>query len=631
MVSLSKWVWRLKKYWGEMASERFFEFTRRWGVWIFFALTVAADLALRHTFFATAPLNRTGAYPASILFEVLLFWLVLRFVSAFGPRAARALFFGVAAAYGFAVIGSWGFYLYFNNFPGVFAFSYLLEETGDFLGMLADESSTGVALLVAGWATLSVVLAWTRFQARPRPLGWPRRLALAVILLALALILNKTVGVTSGFAMPFTDALFSFKDAVFHHIKGERNYLRLQGRIVIDKPKAVDRPAPKNVLIILNESVRRKNLSPFGYGRATMPLLEKRLKGWGERVYDFPNAYSNATTTTTSTATLVTGRYSVEPLSLIERSGAIYEEFKRFSDVRTAYVTSHNFHTGNFKEFIGSPALDLYTYREKENWPPFCSAGADDHLVAGKFGEFLAGLGREQKFFALLQMSNTHYPYTVPEKWQAFGDKALTDRYDNSLHYLDTTLELVFKALEEAGRADETIVVVTSDHGESLGDEPGPKGHLGRSTRSTSVVPFFWVMPVGFLPQGSEAERIFRENAATNVQNADIFPTLVDLLGLGGVERFPGTSLARPVAPNRPIFIYNGPQKGLEANCMALVRGGDFVVLGVEGNGTFFSLTQDMHGKDGPLEGKLASQVVDLLRPYPILADYRTRLERQKF
>ena len=109
------------------------------------------------------------------------------------------------------------------------------------------------------------------------------------------------------------------------------------------------------------------------------------------------------------------------------------------------------------------------------------------------------------------------------------------DSYDDCLGYLDEQLGLLFDALQRRGVLDQTLVVVTSDHGEGLG-EHNLFDH-GESLYRTEIrVPLVIRPPSGLNPSSVVGE---------TVSLRDLPATIVDLLGLGAGSPFPGISLAR--------------------------------------------------------------------------------------
>lgn len=225
--------------------------------------------------------------------------------------------------------------------------------------------------------------------------------------------------------------------------------------------------------------------------------------------------------------------------------------------------------------------------------------------------------GRRRPFFAFLNYNDAHSPYEVPDRstpgfglrpvtfhdrvtllrWNALEKASLsehdvrmaTDVYDDCIAYLDRRLGILLDELGRRGVLDDTLVIVTADHGEHLGD------HLlffhGCSLyRQLVNVPLVIVEP-----RGVPAGRVVAEPVGL----CDIPATIVDLLGPVSDAPFPGRSLARfwrgdpeatgaPSEPllmetNKPILLTNegrepaskGPMKSLVAGGMHYIRSGD--------------------------------------------------------
>jgi arylsulfatase A-like enzyme len=110
----------------------------------------------------------------------------------------------------------------------------------------------------------------------------------------------------------------------------------------------------------------------------------------------------------------------------------------------------------------------------------------------------------------------TGYLSLTFEEWIDFGDI-----YDGDLYYLDRRIEELFQFLEEDSFLDEMIIVITSDHGEHLG-EHGMIGHITSLYEPLVRVPMIVKVSEG-LPKLPEVKGI--------VQTVDIYPTLIELLG----------------------------------------------------------------------------------------------------
>jgi arylsulfatase A-like enzyme len=181
---------------------------------------------------------------------------------------------------------------------------------------------------------------------------------------------------------------------------------------------------------------------------------------------------------------------------------------------------------------------------------------------------FLRWLSERQQtgrpFFAFLNFYDAHEQYLLPqgaqhrfarypvttderrvvyELWpfldkmrlpQPYIDLA-RDSYDDCLGYLDDQLALLFDALDRRGVLKQTLVIVTSDHGEGLGEHK-LFGHGYRLYRTEIRVPLVIRPPSGLIPSAV---------VGGTVSLRDLPATIVDQLGLGAGSPFPGKSLAR--------------------------------------------------------------------------------------
>ena len=167
-------------------------------------------------------------------------------------------------------------------------------------------------------------------------------------------------------------------------------------------------------------------------------------------------------------------------------------------------------------------------------------------------------------FFVFLNYLDTHTPYLLPPgarhrfgvnpisktdymevlmDWSSLDKQRLSkgylslarDAYDNCVAYLDDQLGVLFDDLQRRGALDNTLVIITSDHGEGLG-EHGLFMH-GESLYRTEIrVPLLILMPT-HVPSGAVVPE--------TVSLRDLPATIVDLIGLGNGSPFPGRSLAR--------------------------------------------------------------------------------------
>ena len=141
----------------------------------------------------------------------------------------------------------------------------------------------------------------------------------------------------------------------------------------------------------------------------------------------------------------------------------------------------------------------------------------------------------DEPFFCYLPYNAPHSPFQVPDKYfNKYKEMGLTDKNASvygMVENIDDNISRILSRLEEAGKAEETLIIFITDNGPNGNRFNG--GMLGRkgSVHEGGVrVPSFWYWP-GKLAGGRVVEEI--------TSHIDVFPTLVSLLGLDAVETLP--------------------------------------------------------------------------------------------
>jgi arylsulfatase A-like enzyme/Tfp pilus assembly protein PilF len=135
---------------------------------------------------------------------------------------------------------------------------------------------------------------------------------------------------------------------------------------------------------------------------------------------------------------------------------------------------------------------------------------------------------QEGKWFGWIHLFDPHEPYDPPAPYdQQYKD----DPYSGEAAYMDAQLGKLFAYLEETGRMSDTVVVLTADHGEALG-EHGELTHSYFAYNGAIHVPLFVYVP-GLKPV----------EVHENVSHMDIFPTVCDALGIKSPKHIQGESL----------------------------------------------------------------------------------------
>jgi len=191
--------------------------------------------------------------------------------------------------------------------------------------------------------------------------------------------------------------------------------------------------------------------------------------------------------------------------------------------------------------------------------------GMSASQIDGEFFDWLETLEAEEPWFAYLQYMEPHAPYQPAPEHRIFGnppadsmdgvwfpsksetmflpfapgpaasEQERTDmiaNYDSCIHEVDAALGKLFQRLEERGDLENTLVVITSDHGEEF-FEHGAWGHGHSLHRELIHVPLILRWPAKFKPERIQAQ----------VRSIDIFPTILALCGIAP----PGSAQGLPL------------------------------------------------------------------------------------
>lgn len=156
----------------------------------------------------------------------------------------------------------------------------------------------------------------------------------------------------------------------------------------------------------------------------------------------------------------------------------------------------------------------------------------------------LLGRVAEQRFLLFVHYFDPHRPYQAPQRFAA----QYIDPYAAEIAYADEQIGRLRAAIEEVGIDDRTLVVLTSDHGEGLGQHQ-ESSHAYFVYESTLAVPLIFWCP-GRIPAGARV--------AAQVRVIDIAPTILGLLGLPGLPDAQGVDLS-------PLISGEAADLGLDA------------------------------------------------------------------
>jgi|SRR5579871_21221 len=354
-----------------------------------------------------------------------------------------------------------------------------------------------------------------------------------------------------------------------------------------------------NVLLIVLDTVRADHLSIDGYTRHTTPHLEQLARD----AVVYTNAESPSDFTLTSHASLFTGVYPSWHGAYCQPPDAAYgrelnehlpvlaellhgQKYSTFAVAANLYLRSEFGLERGFQTFEIPRPVPLLT---EENWY-FLRRPARRALTVGfdtsqfdrlnTLGEdidryFFSIMDRKggsgAPFFAFLNFMDAHFPYVPPPPYSnAFPgkDRFLTtddldaegeritegdpipanyqphaiSQYDGGIAYEDAEVGRIVDWLKQHNLYDSTMIVVTTDHGESFGE----RSHVGHANS-----PYQNLLHVGLLVKYPNSARTGVE--ARPVSLIDVAPTVLDIAGVVRPAGMQGVSLLQ-LPKTRELF-----------------------------------------------------------------------------
>ena len=324
-----------------------------------------------------------------------------------------------------------------------------------------------------------------------------------------------------------------------------------------------------NILLIVMDATRARNLSCYGYERTTTPNLD-RLAASGVL---YEQAITSAGWSLPAHASLFTGLYAsrhgaddqhkyLEPehLSLAEILSA--RGYHTLAFCENPYVGPATGLDRGFQWFnrsFQSSAQPIFKkaekFKRKLRNAMAKAQGEHDSGAANINRRVLESLRRmkdeSKPFFMFMHYEDTHAPYRLPKSfarflpqgvdlrqalqvnqdpWQYLIDpkkmqetdfEILRALYDSELYYVDYRIGQVLDELKAMRVLDNTMVIVTADHGENIGDH-GMMAHKYCLYDTLMHVPFIVHYPKGMTNPG---------RVPYQVQTLDLVPTILSMLG----------------------------------------------------------------------------------------------------
>jgi len=323
----------------------------------------------------------------------------------------------------------------------------------------------------------------------------------------------------------------------------------------IDNQKGPDSP---NVILISIETTRADHLGCYGYKRMTSPVIDN-LAGEGAM---FLNMHVQRGETWPSLTSMMTSLYPVN--HGVRHNGHMLPPSK----ISLAEILKNNkYRCGAF--------LTNAVYAKWRGFDhKFANAeeSEDDVKATQKAIEWLKDQ-HDKKLFLWIHYWQPHRPYQPPLPYDRIFDPDYTGRldgsnyqmneitlkkldlddadlnhiislYDGSILFIDDQIKLLFQTLDDLGIKENSIIIVTADHGEDLYQHNYYFYHSGSVYSSSLRIPFIIKLP---------DQRMENKKIEEIVQGIDIAPTILDLLDISIPEHFEGQTLKSLILSESPV------------------------------------------------------------------------------
>ncbi len=319
-------------------------------------------------------------------------------------------------------------------------------------------------------------------------------------------------------------------------------------------PESERVPRDLNVVLIFQESSYNKYLSLFDGTNNTEPLLSR----YRDHMELFPNFFSSFAGSINARFATFTGLYPVgDARKFTQQRVPVKSIFEIMHDLgyNCSLFDSCYFDYDDERDFLKGRGLDeMYdadTMPVLRKLPSVSWGLREEETLAAMQDHIKQYAAAKTKFFLTYAPVAPHNPFdALPDRFRKrrmgqMGD--FTPIYLNSLNYMDWIISSLIDQLKASGLLDKTLIVITDDHGELLGENGGPIGHGWAITPELVNIPLIIMDP---------AKRGYTINVAVGSQ-VDLLPTILDRLNipLPGGQIYEGTVL-RSSEPGSSRLIY---------------------------------------------------------------------------
>ena len=398
---------------------------------------------------------------------------------------------------------------------------------------------------------------------------------------------------------------------------------------VTSAPDYSEETAP-NIIVYMIDTLRPDELAPYGAAVTRTPAIDEFAAG----ATVFLNARSPAVSTRPAVASLLAG---VSPFvhGIVENQGGLSDAFRLLPEL----LRARGYHTGalvanpNVREKLGfGRGFSIFKSLLPESW----AWAADADWVVDEVRQFIDDAPADRPFFLFVLSIDPHQPYMPPAPFDALYDpgtaggeagsganlrriddlfaagrpvppdelERILSLYRGEISFADAAFGDLIEVLEKNRLLDETLVVLTSDHGEAFG-EHGNRGHSKTLFEETLRIPLILRHPKLFA-SGQRSE---------NVDLLDLSATIAAMAGQTPPEHWTGRDLRTP-RPDTGFFATNLQRREDELDFFTAVTIGDYKLIRNESKLSMelYHLNNDPHERQPLDRDKNMDTVLQLSR-----------------
>lgn len=442
-------------------------------------------------------------------------------------------------------------HFYYGSFLSLGGFYYYLV-TRTFSQALIFYSASGVIILGFSFA-MYYFLRKNVFEDNPKIMN--KKLMFIFILTPICVLIVLIMLIPTGYASnstPFIEnVIYYFK--VNAPLVGDLNISEVSKERVLDFGLDIGK---SNFIFIMLESLPAEHLSLYGYRREVSPNIDSLA----EKSFVFDKYHVTASHSDYAQTSFLSARYTLtNPYRTFfgdDSPRSFMWDVLKKDGYSTAYISSQDDDWANMKGYYKKENLDVYQDSLYDGQYDYGSGNAKKDFDDKTIGNVIEWVNETSgPFYLYLNLQATHYPYTYPENESLFNPSesssdtsyfhipkkdfnASLNDYDNSVHYVDKQVGRFLDYLEEEGLMDNTVIVISADHGETLVKRHGLRHGFGvyeEEVRTPLIIYF----------PGEEGKVI-----SENVRSIDVVPTLLDMGGFDLSEDFQG----EPMLTNQNSF-----------------------------------------------------------------------------